>query len=229
MAVGLSWSPNGEYIAFDGWWWMGGGVWIQKIDTLGNPQGWPVQLTTSGYGPTWKNNSKEIVFIDWPTGDPDLYSIPVTGGTTTRVYGQTGGFERGDYDPAYANNGQFIAYSGFTDNTSITSTNQSVQPGSLQKTALPASFILEQNFPNPFQNETKISFRIKEATHVLLNIYNGVGQKIHTLVNADYTPGYYTVQWNGKDKAGTTAPGGIYMYRLQTKEGSQTKGMSLLR
>ena len=110
-----SWSPNGQYIAFDGAWWIGGGIWVVKVDTLGNPQGLPVQLTTSGYGPTWKNNSKEIVFIDWPTGDPDLYSIPFTGGISTRVCGRTGGFDQGDYDPAYSSNGQFIAYSGFTD------------------------------------------------------------------------------------------------------------------
>ena len=110
-----AWSPNGKYIAFDGAWWVGGGVWIVEIDSLGNAVSWPLQLTTSGYGATWKNNSKEIVYVDWPNGDPDMYSIPVTGGTPTRVCGRSGGFDQGDYDPAYSNNGNFIAWSGYTD------------------------------------------------------------------------------------------------------------------
>jgi Tol biopolymer transport system component len=224
-----SWSPNGQYIAFTGWWWIGGGVWVVRVDELGNPKGWPVQLTTSGYGPTWKNNSKEIVFIDWPDGDPDLYSIPVTGGASTRVCGRAGGFDKGDYDPAYSNNGQFIAYSSFTD-PPLTLFRQEGKSNTGSSHNQPAAaFELKQNYPNPFRDETKISFRITEPTHVLLNIYNIAGQKIHTLVNADYTAGNYTIPWNGKDKNGIALAGGIYIYQLQTKNSGQVKRMSLLR
>lgn len=222
-----AWSPNGQYIAFDGWWWIGGGVWIVKVDTLGYPQGWPVQLTTSGYGPTWKNNSKEIVFIDWPNGDPDLYFIPVTSGVSTRVCGRTGGFDTGDFDPAYSNNGQFIAYSSFMD-APVTSSKEA-ESKTLEKHAASFSFDLEQNYPNPFRDETKIRFRIAEPTHVVLNIYNLAGQPVRNLGNADYTPGYYTIQWNGKDKNGTALLGGIYIYQLQTKNFGQSKRMYLLR
>jgi Tol biopolymer transport system component len=225
-----SWSPNGQYIAFDGAWWIGGGIWVVKVDTLGNPQGSPVQLTTSGYGPTWKNNSKEIVFIDWPTGDPDLYSIPVTGGISTRVCGRTGGFDQGDYDPAYSGNGQFIAYSSFTDPPLASSgkANES-KTNSLKKPAASVTFELEQNYPNPFRDETKIRFRIEEPTHVVLNIYNLAGQTIQTLVNTDYIPGNYNISWNGKDKNGNALPAGMYIYQLQTKNNVQSKRMNLLR
>ena len=223
-----AWSPNGQYIAFDGWWWIGGGVWVVKVDSLGNPQGWPVQLTTSGYGPTWKNNSKEIVFIDWPNGDPDLYSVPVTGGAATRVCGRVGGFDKGDYDPAYSNNGQFIAWSSYTD-SSVALLTKTSKEHNVSGLTDKKSFTLLQNFPNPFRDETKISFSIAEPTHVMLNIYNMAGQKIQTLVNADYTAGNYTISWNGKDKNGSILPDGVYIYQLQTRNFWKAKSMSLQR
>jgi len=223
-----SWSPNGQYIAFDGWWWIGGGVWVVTVDTLGNPQGWPVQLTTSGYGPTWKNNSQEIVFIDWPNGDPDLYSVPVTGGAATRVCGRVGGFDKGDYDPTYSNNGQFIAWSSYTDDVAAPLTNTSKENNPAESPDK-NNFTLLQNNPNPFRDETKICFLIVEPTHVVLNIYNMVGQKIQTLVNADYAAGNYIIPWNGKDKNGSELPNGVYIYQLQTKNGWKAKSMSLQR
>ena len=225
-----SWSPNGQYIAFDGWSWIGGGVWVVKVDSLGYPQGSPLQLTTSGYGPTWKNNSKEIVFIDWPNGDPDLYSVPFTGGASTKVYGRVGGFDKGDYDPSYSNDGQFIAYSSFTD-PPVTLLNKAVEPktGSLDKSAIPISFALEQNHPNPFTNETKISFRVASFTHVILSVYNTSGQKIKTLADANYDAGYYTINWNGKDNAEKTLPAGIYLYQIQAGNFVQAKKIILNR
>ncbi len=223
-----AWSPNGQYIAFDGWWWIGGGVWVVKVDTLGNPQEWPVQLTTSGYGPTWKNNNKEIVFIDWPNGDPDLYSVPVTGGAATKVCGRVGGFDKGDYDPTYSNDGQFISWSSYTDNPTVSVTNAS-KNNSVNELTGKNNFTLLQNYPNPFRDETKISFSIAEPTHVMLNIYNMAGQKIQTLVNADYTAGNYIISWNGKNKNGSILPDGVYIYQLQTKNAWKAKSMSLQR
>jgi Tol biopolymer transport system component len=223
-----AWSPNGQYIAFDGWWWIGGGVWIIKVDTLGNPQGWPIQLTTSGYGPTWKNNSREIVFIDWPNGDPDLYSVPVTGGAATKVCGRVGGFDKGDYDPAYSVNGKFIAWSSFTDG-SVAPLTKTFRENRVSELTDKNSFTLLQNYPNPFRDETKISFQVAEPTHVVLTIYTIAGQKIQTLANADYSAGSYIVSWNGKDKNGFIVPNGVYIYQLQTKNASRAKSMSLQR
>jgi Tol biopolymer transport system component len=224
-----SWSPNGQYIAFDGASWIGGGIWVIQLDTLGYPIGWPVQVSNSGYGPSWKNNSREIVFVDWPDGDPDLYSIPATGGTATRIAGRSGGFEKGDYDPSYSNDGQFVAWSRFTDQelTPITQSNKekwntAVAPISVNNTAL------HQNFPNPFREETRISFRITEATRVLLNIYNMAGQKVHTLLMKNFDEGNYTVTWNGRNKNGNKLPAGIYIYHLQTKSSLLSGRMNLI-
>ena len=168
-----SWSPNGQYIAFDGWSWAGGGIWVVKVDTLGYPVGWPAQLTTSGYGPTWKNNSQEIVFIDWPNGDPDLYSIPVTGGMSTRVCGRTGGFDKGDYDPAYSNNGQYIAWSSYTDEVVPTVTKRSLEKINERNTI---GFTAVLN-PNPVRGEATLQIK-SDTKHFIVTITTITGQTL---------------------------------------------------
>jgi hypothetical protein len=193
---------------------------------MGNPLGIPVQLTSSGYGPTWKNNSKEIVFIDWPDGDPDLYSISVTGGATTKVGGRVGGFDKGDYDPAFSNNGQYIAWSSYTDGPALLS-KTSLQNPSNQ--AIQNNPIFLQNYPNPFNDKTTIGFTIGEPSHVVLSIYSFSGQKILTLAEADYKAGNYHIEWNGKTKDGQSLPNGVYLYQLRTLKGIQEKKMMLIR
>jgi Tol biopolymer transport system component len=225
-----SWSPDGEYIAFDGASWIGGGIWLIKVDSSGYPVGWPVQVSATGYGATWKNNSKEIVFIDWPAGDPDLYSLPVTGGIAARVCGRVGGFDQGDYDPAYSNNGQFLMWSGFTDGSFNTTAGINGQTGkSDTKHLLKKGFTLEQNFPNPFADQTTIGFRIEEATPVVLTVYNMAGQKVYTLINKNYTEGFYVATWDRRDDKGNKLPAGVYIYYLQTKDSKLSGRMSVMR
>ena len=220
-----SWSPNGQYIAFNGASWIGGGVWIVKVDTSGNPQGWPLQLTTSGSGPTWSNNSKEIVFSDWPNGDPDLYSIPVTGGTPTRIAGRIGGFDKGDYDPAFSNNGQYVAWSSYTDESLVESNKKINKAGETTTTG----FELKQNHPNPFSSETIIDFQLAKPSHIILVIYNASGQKVKTLADADYEAGSYSVRWNGKDQCNAPLATGLYLCQLQNGTNVQVRKLSLWR
>lgn len=222
-----AWSPNGQYIAFDGAWWTGGGVWIVKVDTAGYAQGWPAQLTTSGYGPTWKNNSQELVFVDWPNGDPDLYTIPVTGGPARRLCGGVGGFDKGDYDAAYSNDGQFVAWSGFTAENAISS-NQRVAKNSTVSN-ISKSFELEQIYPNPFPINTKINVRITKTIHLTATVFNSLGQKIKTITNADYVAGYYILEWNGQDDNNKTVPNGLYLCELRSENEVQVKKLSVLR
>lgn len=223
-----AWSPNGQYIAFDGWWWIGGGIWIIKVDSSGNPQGLPKQITTSGYGPTWKNNSKELVYVDWPNGDPDLYSISIDGGTSTRVCGRAGGFDKGDYDPAYSNNGQFIAWSSFTDDNAASSITAN-KKGPAPNTGITSdnSIVLEQNYPNPFAGATKIDFKLPAASHVTVSVYNMMGQKIKSLTDAEYQAGHYSLNWNGNDETNKSLPAGMYLCELRSGNTILVKKMNL--
>jgi len=95
--------------------------------------------------------------------------------------------------------------------------------------ALPISFALGQNVPNPFNAETHISFSIKEAGEVDLTIYNALGQAVKSLVDGVRTPGNYMVRWDGKDERGMQVSSGVYFYQIATGRYSETKKMVMLR
>jgi len=93
----------------------------------------------------------------------------------------------------------------------------------------PETFVLDQNYPNPFNPETEIRFNLPEANHVVLKIYNILGQEVRTLADQLYGAGQHTVRWDGKDRNGIQLSSGIYFYWLQAGEFNQVKKMSLLR
>jgi hypothetical protein len=135
-----------------------------------------------------------------------------------------GGFDRGDYDPAYSNNGQFIAWSSYTE---ASFTNKIEKP--MTELSEKNSFVLEQNAPNPFASETKINFRIVETSHVVMDVYNIAGQRVKTLVNGEYRPGYYSIGWNGKDENNKMLTSGLYLCQLRSGNNVQVKKMNLIR
>lgn len=89
---------------------------------------------------------------------------------------------------------------------------------------LPTEFTLHQNFPNPFNPSTTISYQIPINGHVELSIYNINGQKVATLVSQRQEAGFYQYEWNAINLAG-----GVYLYRLTTDEFVQIKKLILLK
>jgi hypothetical protein len=83
---------------------------------------------------------------------------------------------------------------------------------------------LLQNLPNPFQRWTVIGYSLPETRTVTLKIYDINGRLVETLVNDQKEPGFYEVQWDGKNQAN-----GIYFYRLSNNKFSATKKMILLK
>ncbi|NIR51919.1 hypothetical protein GWO43_25430, partial [candidate division KSB1 bacterium] len=61
--------------------------------------------------------------------------------------------------------------------------------------SLPESYALAQNFPNPFNPQTDIQFQVPEANHVVVRIFNTLGQEIRTLVNERLEAGVHRVRW----------------------------------
>lgn len=94
---------------------------------------------------------------------------------------------------------------------------------------LPDQCTLYQNFPNPFNPETSITFEITEPSYVTLEVVNLNGQHIRTLLHGNQNPGAYTLLWDGRDESGFDAPSGVYLYRLVTENFSQTHKMLLTR
>lgn len=93
----------------------------------------------------------------------------------------------------------------------------------------PVAFALSQNYPNPFNPETVIEYALPKDCQVQIAIYNLLGQKIRTLIEQYQTKGQKKVLWDGKDNQGNELTSGIYFYRLQAGDFSQTKKMVLLR
>ena len=82
---------------------------------------------------------------------------------------------------------------------------------------IPVKHTLYSAFPNPFNSHVKIVFDIEETGQVSLNIFNILGEKVHTLKNQNYTSGSNTVVWNGKNNFGHDLSAGIYFCRLKSK------------
>lgn len=89
---------------------------------------------------------------------------------------------------------------------------------------VPENYNLYDNYPNPFNPKTVIKFDISKTQIVKLTVYNLLGEEINTLVNENLTPGSYSVDFN----AGNISSG-MYFYRIETPEFSQTKRMVLVK
>ena len=91
------------------------------------------------------------------------------------------------------------------------------------------SFVLHQNFPNPFNPMTTIRYDVNAANYVRIDIYSAIGQHIKTLVNQKHAPGNYSVEWEGTDQSGTPVSSGIYMYRMHSGQFETVRKMIFLR
>ena len=86
-----------------------------------------------------------------------------------------------------------------------------------------------QNFPNPFNTETTISYSIPVNNNVSIEIYNIQGKKIKTLLNKYQTSGNHTVVWNGKDKRENSVNSGVYFCRITSGKFFSVKEMIVIK
>jgi predicted glutamine amidotransferase len=85
------------------------------------------------------------------------------------------------------------------------------------------------NFPNPFNPITAISFSLSSETSIELNIYNTKGQLVRTLISGRYTSGSHSVAWDGNDNENKPVSSGLYLYKLKTSDHEYSKKMLLLK
>jgi hypothetical protein len=93
----------------------------------------------------------------------------------------------------------------------------------------PTQFSLSQNFPNPFNPTTRIRFAIPanvkgETSNTKIIIFDILGREVKTLVNEQLKAGTYEVDWNASGY-----PSGVYFYRLETDDFTETKKMLLVK
>jgi len=94
---------------------------------------------------------------------------------------------------------------------------------------IPLAFDLKQNYPNPFNPTAIIGYQIPQSNHVTLEVYNALGEKVRTLINQVQETGYYQIEWNGKNDAGSQLSSGIYLYRITAGNYVKVMKMILLR
>jgi len=91
-------------------------------------------------------------------------------------------------------------------------------------TTINEDYELYQNFPNPFNPVTKISYKINKEGTVSLKVYNLVGQLVRVLVEEYQTQGTYETYFDAND---LTA--GVYLYKLQINDYVSVKRMTLIK
>ncbi|MFH1236544.1 MAG: peptidoglycan DD-metalloendopeptidase family protein [Parcubacteria group bacterium] len=107
----------------------------------------------------------------------------------------------------------------------VVALDNEVEQEDTQETApVPASFSLHQNYPNPFNAETVIGYELAEAGQVSIDIFNILGQRVISLVDGWQEAGKHTVSWAAYQQSS-----GVYFYRIQAANRTETKKMVLVK
>lgn len=89
---------------------------------------------------------------------------------------------------------------------------------------IPTNFSISQNYPNPFNPTTKINFAVPKQAFVTIKVFDVTGREIATLINGMTTAGYHSVDFNASAFAS-----GVYFYRIEAADFSDTKRMMLIK
>ncbi|MFC1556077.1 right-handed parallel beta-helix repeat-containing protein, partial [candidate division KSB1 bacterium] len=106
---------------------------------------------------------------------------------------------------------------------------QNTQQKSIQLHQIPDKYLLHQNYPNPFNGETIIKFEIPEKSYIRVEIYNALGQLIHTLVDEELSAGVHSYPWKMTGKNSIPVSSGVYFYRLTSKDFIQSMKMLVIK
>lgn len=88
----------------------------------------------------------------------------------------------------------------------------------------PKTFVLQQNFPNPFHPTTAIEFSLPRASHARLEVFNLKGELVEVLADRYFAAGSHLAVWKTRSQ-----PAGVYFYRFSSDGWRQTKRMLLVR
>jgi hypothetical protein len=96
-------------------------------------------------------------------------------------------------------------------------------------TNTPMKFQLNQNYPNPFYPITTFNYSLFENSFVDITVYDLLGNKVNNFVNEIQASGNQIVQWNATNSQGEIVSAGVYLYKVQVGNHSQTKKMIFLK
>ena len=95
---------------------------------------------------------------------------------------------------------------------------------------IPKETALERAYPNPFNPETKISYKLSKDASVTLRVFDLKGRNVKTIIEGrNQKAGHYHIFWNGRSESGGTAPSGVYILLLQAGDVMKTQKVMLVR
>ena len=173
-----------------------------------SPNGGEIFYLNSTYVIRWESNITDPVKIQLMKGNiiASLIADSILSGTNAFQWHVSSNLPQ---DSAYkvmissiSNSSLFsLSNSTFSISSSVTGVNE------LNNTV--NSYELSQNYPNPFNPSTAIQYSIPQESHVRIDVYNVIGQKIITLVDGMKKPGNYEIRWNGSNLSS-----GVYFYSI---------------
>ncbi len=190
-------------------------------------------------------NSDFDYFIVYRKTSPDIGGGPKpvwrSIGTTTALYFDDEEFEMEPNGPMTAwykvrtkdDTGNYSAYSELVTSdgygVASKSIHQNSGDGGIDLKSSPTDFMLENNFPNPFNPSTMIKYGLPTTAKVQLIIYDAKGRKVKTLANSIQPSGWHQRTWDGMDEVGRIAPTGVYICSLTAGKDHQTLKILLMR
>jgi hypothetical protein len=162
---------------------------------------WDYEFAGAGvYSPTIANRVVYVVSY----GDYDLYGFDVSTGAILL----TDNSKNYRYQPIVANHKLYV-----TTNSSVVAFEN--EGSAVEDDANPEenSYLLLQNFPNPFNPSTIIEFSLPRRADVSLTVYNLLGQKVAKLTEGIYGAGTHRIEWHTRNLSS-----GVYFCRLETRE-----------
>jgi hypothetical protein len=98
-----------------------------------------------------------------------------------------------------------------------------------EPSGVPMRTELAAPYPNPGLRVLSIRYQLAQASAVSLLLYDAAGRLVRTLADGVKEPGYYMVQWDGRDDLGRKVPAGVYFVTLQTQDYNKVEKAILLR
>ena len=156
-----------------------------------------------GEGQTYLGTANPDAAGNWSVVVPGLVAGDTVTATTTDMNLNTSEFAQ-----------NFVVVTGIEENESA---------------LIPQTFMLGQNYPNPFINSTAIDFALPCELDVNLAIYDVAGRTVKVLADGLRSPAHYTVHWDGKDSQGRRVSPGVYVYTLNAGEHTAMGKMIITR
>lgn len=197
-----------------------------------------LSLNNDGDSVGLKNNSGVFIAVKWSGGSLNsaFRDGAALAGDSLEISGWAEGISQTrnpDYSGDWIAHGVVAGPHDWSVDGSVVLTDPRGSPGRTldgivldvdDKTEIPSGFTLSQNFPNPFNPETTISYQLSSLSDVRLVVYDMLGRVVHELFAGRQGAGEHTIRFRAKGLSS-----GVYMYRLEAGGTVRTKQMILLR